>query len=126
MNSIRNRIPRIRKGRDPFTPITLGLIILTTGVTSYLYNIKSIDVNNYITLLSLQYGIILAVFGLIRLKYPWMKIKGKYHSIIGTILIIISLILKIGLLKAIFITLIISGIILILNGTKNFIKKLYK
>lgn len=102
-------MPRIRKGRDPFTLLTLGSLALCSGALLALYAEGAIEARGLVSGLAVTSGAILAAFGTLRLRYPWLAVKGRWHLALGVALSLAGLALLLGPLAGLALSLMALG-----------------
>jgi len=63
-------------------------------------------------------GSIFSIFGVIKMKYSWLKLKGKYYVLLGLLLLVVGIDFLRGAERAIVIGLLIIEILAVIQSIK--------
>ena len=110
---------RVYKGKDPFSLLTLGCLLFSLGITSLLYLEKIIERSLFLSSSLIVSGLVFLAFGSLRMRFPWLRLKGKFHVMLGIFLLTLGMSTLIGVSRTIATISVITGILIVGWGLRR-------
>lgn len=110
---------RVYKGKEPFSPLMIGCLLVSLGILTLLYLDMGVDWTVFLSASMFVSGTTFLFFGILRMRYPWLRLKGKYHMMLGLVLLIVGAGIVIGIGRAIAIVSMLAGVLVIIWGIKH-------